>query len=356
MNQNITRPLREAGEHERAGRISSALSILIRNKGEVSNTCLEKIYNSNLQRLFKKAQKRAKLYYLLTKPEPIFENKKNPRNYAEEHQDKKGIFPPIISLTTISSRIHRIEETIKSISTQTREIHSINLYISHEPYLIDEGIKPDNPVLKKIANMGVNIYLTKNIGPYRKQLPLIIQLRSTNASPRTPIITIDDDVIYPEDIVEKLTQNLEEENAVVAHRGREILLENKRLAIYKKFPAPSLRSSFLNMGTGKNGIAYRLGYFPTNPEDFLGQIIAPTADDIWCKWVTAAYCIPTIILEPAAAYDASLDFKESDPNDKNGLFYNYNAKGTNDDAIENLESYFLTKGTGITSLFGEKNG
>jgi len=344
--------LKESGMHERAGRLADALLLLNKARSVDENSGLDKIYEMNKNRVLMKAQRQAREFYAALQPKPIFESKNNPRRYADQNIDQNQSLPPLISFTTISSRIDRIEKTVSSLAKQTRKAHSINLYISSEPYLIDEGIQPDNPILKSIAAMGVNVYQVPNIGPYRKQFPLIVQLNSVGASSRTPFITIDDDVIYPADIIERLMTALESSEAVIAHRGREIRFESGKLCAYKSFPPPSERSSLSNMGTGKNGIAYRLGYFPTNPIDYVGHIIAPTADDIWCKWATSAYCIPTIILEPAAAYDPALDFAESEPSDTNGLFHKYNAKGTNDDAIKNLESFYVSRGIGLSAMFG----
>jgi hypothetical protein len=342
--------LKASGEHERAGRIADALCALISAIKADNQQQMSHIYELNINRLLTKAKQKATLFMLSTSPIALFEQNRTPQSYASDTHGLAHNLPPIISLTAISGRIDRVETTVTSILKQSQKPHSINLYISEEPYLIDEGISRDNPALRRIADLGVNVYVVPNIGPYRKQVPLVIQLRSTLAPERAPIITIDDDVIYPPDIIIRLMTALETEEAVVAHRGRELTLEGGGLASYKKFLAPQTRSCMLNMGTGKNGIAYRLGYFPSNHEDYVGHILAPTADDIWCKWVISSYCIPTVILEPTAAFDKLLDFKEVEPNDKNGLFYKFNAKGTNDVAIANLEKYFSSKGVSVVAM------
>ncbi|MDH3378895.1 MAG: glycosyltransferase family 2 protein [Gammaproteobacteria bacterium] len=340
-----------AGKFERAGQLDKALYTLLRANSDDSQKAMRHIHEINFQRLIAKAGQLAKSLISALHPIPLFEQIQNPNNCMGGIVEAIDCPPPIISLTSISGRIGRVEQTINSILEQTFKPHSINLYVSDKPYLIDQGIPANSDSLKRLAALGVNIYHVKNIGPYRKHIPLIVQLRSNSASPRTPIITMDDDVIYPLDIVERLMSALEKENAVVAHRGREIAFDGEMLADYRSFASPSLVYSYLNMGTGRNGIAYRLGYFPSNPEDFVGPILAPTADDVWCKWVTSIYCIPTLILEPSAAYDPSLDFNATEPTDKNGLFDKYNAKGTNDEALANLEKYFSSRGVGVVSLF-----
>ena len=183
---------------------------------------------------------------------------------------------------------------------------------------------------KFIANKGINIYSTPNLGPYRKMMPIILQLNKCLGYPNTPIITIDDDVIYPNYIIGKITNELIYSNSVVAHRGRKLIKNNNRIGLYKESSVPSNGKSFSHLGNGKNGIGYRLKYFPKKSEEMIGPIIAPTADDIWSKWITSSKGIPTIILEPEAAYDSKLDFEESYNNDKRSLFNSYNKHGIND--------------------------
>ncbi|MDO6709125.1 glycosyltransferase family A protein [Aliiglaciecola sp. 2_MG-2023] len=281
----------------------------------------------------------------------IFEHKNNPNNYVISD----GIPNPVVSFTAISTRIERVAKTVESIAKQTLPAHSINLYVSPDPYLVDEGIPANHPELEKIAALGVNIYHTQNIGPYRKQYPVIHQLRNAGASELTPVVTIDDDVIYPETILEDLVTEMLTTDAVVAHRGRKIVLGANKIDNYSSFPIPDKTPNLLNMGTGKNGMVYKLKDFPEDKSLFVGPILAPTADDIWCKWATTLLKVPTLILEPNAAYDPSLDFAETAPTDKRGLFHTYNARGTNDIAIKNIESFFCSLGEGLFSICKSNN-
>ncbi|GAB5380436.1 MAG: hypothetical protein Alis3KO_25760 [Aliiglaciecola sp.] len=275
----------------------------------------------------------------------VFEHANNPRTYNAS----EGALNPVVSFTAISTRIERVAKTVQSIVKQSLPPHSINLYVSETPYLVDEGLDKNHPELKKISDLGVNVYHTNNIGPYRKQYPVIHQLRQAGASENTPIVTIDDDVIYPETILEDLVKTMLQVKSIVAHRGRKITLNSKGIDDYRSFPIPDKTSTLLNMGTGKNGMAYRLKDFPKDKSLYVGPLLAPTADDIWCKWVTTILRVPTLILEPNAAYDPSLDFEETSPTDKRGLFHTYNAKGTNDIAIKNMEAFFSAIGDGLFS-------
>lgn len=341
----------KANKLYKENKFSEALAeyLLIEKKYAASKAILSTVKYS-INRLLVKTEKQASNLDLGI--QALYETPNTPVNYVYDEKSPK----PLISLTAISTRIERVAITIRSIKKQTLQPHSINLYISQDSYLVDEGIQANCGHLKEIFSLGVNIYNVKNIGPYRKQYPIIEQLKSAGADPKTPIVTIDDDVIYPKEIIKSLVETMSEKNAIVAHRGREISVTENAIADYSEFPIPSQYSSLNNVGTGKNGIAYQLGFFPASKKNYIGHILAPTADDIWCKWASTVYCVPTIILEPNAAYDASLDFEETAPEDKRGLFHNYNARGTNDIAINNMESYFSFATTGIYPLIkGFKN-
>lgn len=305
----------------------------------------------NIERLTKKIVNGAQKNFF-SSIDPIFEQTDSARVYTEVTSDAANdLVRPVISLTTISSRIERVEKTIKTIIDQSLKPQSVNLYISANPYMIDAGIDLKSDVLKRIADLGANIYCTENIGPYRKQYPVIRQLWECGAPPETPIVTVDDDVIYPHDILESLIGKLAEKKAVIAHRGRQITFTDAAINQYSDFIVPNQLTSLANLGTGRNGIAYRLSYFPRKIMYYVGPEIAPTADDLWCKWAISQYCIPTMITCPQAAFDPRFDFSDTEPSDKKSLFYTYNAKGANDVVMQQLDEFFvLANGISLVEL------
>ncbi len=340
--------LKQFVAHERDHRYGEALGVLSVASQDKHYVGLRGVIEANVDRLAFRAQQQARVRDMTSTP--IFEHKENPRTYPDSSSSKEN--RPLVALTAISTRIDRLHETISTILDQTVEPHSVNLYVSPDPYLIDEGLSRDDPRLKKIFELGANVYFSGNIGPYRKQFPIIKQLHDAGASGDTCFVTIDDDVIYPDTILEQLMAVASKTNAVVSHRGRKITFKENWFDKYKQFVTPGKEPDILNIGTGRNGIAYRLKHFPTSYEDFVGPCLAPTADDLWCKYITAKYCIPTIILEPTAMYDTEVDFKETAPTDKRGLFHNFNAKGRNDIALAALELYFGRQSAGILDLVG----
>jgi hypothetical protein len=338
-----------AGEQERLGNLGAALNILRAASVTPEMKGISSNFISSMTRVLIKAAHQAKA--MAVNASVIHENSANPNNYSGTSLYNK--LAPVVSLTTISSRISQVVKTIETITTQTFPPHSINLYISEEPYLIDDGISDKNDNLKKIIDLGANVYMVKNIGPYRKQYPIIWQLRKGNASPEAMLVTIDDDVIYPPGILKQLTDAACINDAIVAHRGREIAFNNGNIVDYMKFIVPKNKISCLNLATGINGILYKLKYFPNDLSEYMGPFLAPTADDIWCKWVAAIRGIPTSIIEPFAAFRRSLDFTENILDRRNCLFHAFNNKGANNEAIANMEAFFLLRsGINIASIYG----
>ena len=116
-----------SGEYERKGQLDKALFTLISGKRLVHLARLRNVMNDNIQRIVDKSSRVAHGYFC--EAEPLYEGAVNPRSYQSIKCESSEILRPVISLTTISSRIGRVEQTIKTILKQTLKPHSINLYV-----------------------------------------------------------------------------------------------------------------------------------------------------------------------------------------------------------------------------------
>ena len=128
-------------------------------------------------------------------------------------QDKltKSVFsneqhtPVYISVTSTFKNQDILEQTLQSIMKQTRLPDKIFVYLSEDAYLLDSGFKD-----RKITNLNllktlslnsiINVKWVKNIGSYRKLLPLLKEKWREDCF----IITIDDDTIYDSHLIENL--------------------------------------------------------------------------------------------------------------------------------------------------------
>lgn len=347
---DVEATLEEAMKAEAEGNYARALELFDKGKVLFAQSGQANLAEVNIRRILQLVQDISNA--AMQDPQPLMEHPKNPSTITaadvDEHQ-------AVISMTTISGRLNRVGRTVDCILRQTSPIHSINLYISDEPYLLDTGIPRNEPLLRELHEKGVNIYLVPNIGPYRKQHFVIKQLRAAAASEETILVTVDDDVLYPENSIGPLVEACHSQQCVVAHRGRKMLFEKDKLGPYRSFVPPTIKRSHANLATGRNGVAYKLRFFPKDESLFVGPALAPTADDLWCKWITAFYCIPTMITEPTAAFDPSKDYSDSDKNNKNSLFHSYNARGTNDTAMHALEIFFAKRLISIARLHGNSS-
>lgn len=243
-----------------------------------------------------------------------------------------------VSLTTINSRIDLVSDTLHSLLDQSAPIASIRLYISREPYLLDEGIKKIPASLSSLATKSrgrLVISYCPNFGPYRKLLPY---LREYWGQSRL-VVTADDDTIYPKDWMAELLGAYATYRCQIASRGHRILTEGDRIAPYRNWMRTRVEEnpSLLIMPTGKDGILYDTAYFPIEVLDVeTAMTLAPTADDLWFRWHLARNNIPVCLVN--TNYKDTFDESEYE----SSLYRNYNRGGNNDKAVEDIDNYFKT--------------
>jgi hypothetical protein len=135
--------------------------------------------------------------------------------------------PVYISLATISSRISIVHKTILSILNGTVVPTHVYLFISREPFLIDQGIPLDaipEELSMLCSSYPVSIIYTKNIGPHRKLLPLL--KREKRNKNDVVIVSGDDDRQYPQQFLLNLVTYYLASNkaAVISYRARRVAL------------------------------------------------------------------------------------------------------------------------------------
>jgi len=184
----------------------------------------------------------------------------------------------IVSLTSFGRRIHNVFLTIESLFQQSIKADKIILWLSETEFSRDNI--PE--MLKKAEKRGLTIEFCKDIGSYTKLIHTLAKY------PDDLIITVDDDILYPFDMIERLIVAYREHPDVIhCHRAHKIgFSKNGRLKSYNNWnyciddPEPSLRI----FPTGVAGILYFPGCFH---EDILNEKLflklAPYSDDVWFK-------------------------------------------------------------------------
>ena len=248
----------------------------------------------------------------------------------------------LISLTTISTRIGKVHEVIASILSQDVENlikFEVKLYLSKEQYMLDKGVTQLSSELEELlSDHRFSIEYVENIGSYRK----FYYAMKDNASGLNSfdyLVTCDDDTIYPSWWLKTLYKKCLEYDCCVAFRGRQITYTDGVRNSYDKWKHgdDGLKTqSFLNVGTGKDGIIYKPSYFHSGVVDLDGVLAnVGHADDLWLKAHAAMMFIPTVILQP----DLSKSFPEIDGSAENSLYNKINRQGGNNKAMESLENF-----------------
>ena len=266
---------------------------------------------------------------------------------------------PDICLTTISTRLHTLERVVGSLQRQTMPPRGIHIFLSQGPYLLDEGVDPQDARLQPLRDdPTVQLHWVENLGPYRK-FAIYLQSAATY-SDDDRFITVDDDTIYPPRFIEYLVAKHLRYQCVVAHRGRRMRLGPSRgFADYANWHDGLHEPRLGNLPTGQSGVIYRRAYFPADLQLEAAQRIAPTHDDLWLRWLTAVQGVPALITQPnAAAKTAALAFPMAELSNsyaKSSLWFAFNAPQaanhvTNDQAVQAIHRHFTTLGFNIERL------
>lgn len=185
---------------------------------------------------------------------------------------KQGDVPVVVSLTTHGKRINDVCFTIESLMQQTVKANKIVLWL-------DDRLK-DSPLPQSLVRQqarGLEVRYTKDIRSYTKLIPALREY------PDSIIITVDDDVAYDFDLIEKLTNAYQSEPACI-HACRVLTMAFNRGGDLKPYNDWRYSESIpaLHFLTGIGGVLYpphSLHKEVMNKEVFTS--ICPKGDDIW---------------------------------------------------------------------------
>lgn len=210
--------------------------------------------------------------------------------------------PVYISLTTMASRMPKINRTITSLIQARVMPTTIYLIISKEPYLLDEGVQqiPDE-LLCLVAEGYLHIIYSQNLGPHRKLLPALKRHWGEDVF----IATVDDDMRRDQGymILYQLLKHYVMAGGgerVVALRARRIALCAAlpyRITKYYSWPVQLAynREEMLIMPTGTGGILYKPSYFHKVVFHKSLRFATGTADDLMFRLSTMAKRVPVLL-------------------------------------------------------------
>lgn len=181
----------------------------------------------------------------------------------------------VVSLTSYGARTGTAYLTIESIGRGALRPRRLILWLDdlsvvHNP----------PPNLARLKARGLEILHCDDLGPHKKYYPYV----EGTAALELPLVTADDDVIYPHTWLERLVQeHRRTPGDVICYRAREIHFANGALATYNSWPlCKSTTPSVRFIATGVSGVLY-----PPALQQFLKaagrQFVhcCPRADDLW---------------------------------------------------------------------------
>ncbi|APF20152.1 putative glycosyltransferase [Caldithrix abyssi DSM 13497] len=242
----------------------------------------------------------------------------------------------IVSFTTIKERIKNIYLVIESIAQQTMKPDKIVLWLSKKDF------QDDNlPItLKWMMQRGLEVRYVEDIGPHTKLLYALKEFENYL------IITIDDDIIYPIDLIENLYNTHKNYPKAICCNAAMLIKKDKKgnFLPYNEWPTITDRfmiSDYL-LPLGVDGVLY-----PSNSLDnmvFKQNLIkklCPKADDIWFKIMSLKK--GTEIILTGAYPDFSNYFIPLDTAYINALAQENIFKNLNDIQFQKCISYFNIK-------------
>lgn len=241
---------------------------------------------------------------------------------------KKGIdgkHEIIVSLTTFPARIKMVWITIATIMNQTYKPKRIILWLDREQFPDGNGI-PNK--LKALQKRGLEIRFCEDLKPHKKYF------YTMKENPEEIVVTVDDDVLYPENHLEQLWElHLNYPNAVCCQYAHRIRYDEKgQFAAYEKWDSSNGEGGIPTlqiMPVGCGGVLYpphMLDEELFNKEAI--QRLCLMMDDLWLKSMAVLHGTKAVMYN-----DVSLIYFDVLGTRKSGLQHSNAGEKKNDVAI-----------------------
>lgn len=187
----------------------------------------------------------------------------------------------IVSLTTFPPRVSQLSYMLKSILWQTCLPDKIIVWLSEDEF---PGKMNDLPAeLKKWVDNGVEYrFVSGNLRSHKKYYYVFQEY------PDDIVITVDDDLIYPRDTIERLLSlSYQYPNTVCCNVVRKIHMAGTRFTAYKQWKkviTMPVNSSLKYVAIGCGGIYYPPHWYGRSlfDRETMGKYCL-AADDLWLK-------------------------------------------------------------------------
>ena len=183
-----------------------------------------------------------------------------------------------VSLTTYSTRIDTVHYCIKSLLKQTIKPTRIVLWLSKDEFNL--SMLPES--LLSLQSEGLIIDFCEDFKSHKKYF------FSMKKWPESLVVTVDDDVFYPEDMLSQLVKSYNKyPSAISCFRAHEIIIENNKILKYSNwnFTSPGVQGPTHRLfQIGVNGVLYPPRSLHKDIFDSTTFMkICANADDLWLK-------------------------------------------------------------------------
>lgn len=181
----------------------------------------------------------------------------------------------IVSLTSFPDKIGGLHLTVKSVLNQTHQADLVVIWLATSQF--PNGIDDVPLSLRNMLSEKCQICWCEDMRSYKKLIPTLAKF------PEAIIVTVDDDTIYEQTLLEKLLRGYAEHpdcivvsRATKFHSCNEVLFHDDGGCTYWEQP------SYLNKLVGCSGCLYPPELFDPMVLDYeTAKKLAPTSDDIW---------------------------------------------------------------------------
>lgn len=231
-----------------------------------------------------------------------------------------------VSLTSYGKRLDLVHIAIKSIMMQTMKADAIVLYIAEED---SQGkIRQEEELVRAGLRIERNV---KDLKSHKKYFYAVQDY------PQSLIVTVDDDTIYDDRLLEDLYEkHLEYPEAVICRRGHRMTKSDGKVAPYELWQG-CVKSEMPEKGicaTGVGGVLYPCGRYR---EAFLDESgIRENAfygDDLWLKTIELIWGISTYAM-------GELTVRVIEGSQEEALYKENADNRRNDEYVDRLQCYF----------------
>lgn len=207
-----------------------------------------------------------------------------------------GDAPVMVSLTSYGSRIGSVAYAIESIAAGSVRPRRLVLWLD-DP----ERFAARPAALRRLERRGLEVRLTENRGPHTKYFPSLPLAIADDL----PLVTADDDILYPPQWLAGLvTAGVEYPDVVNCYRASIVALRQGVVAPYDDWPrCADTEVSVAHFATGVSGVRYpvsMLRELAGRGEEFVER--CAKADDIWLHWVALRTGVGVRQINPRARH------------------------------------------------------